>query len=211
LNFLAHFHLAWPDHGLVAGGLEGDYYKGPLRGDLSQALERGVRLHRAIDAFTDDHPTVRQLRRDFPPTLRRYAGILIDLSFDHFLSKHWQLYSEMPLTQFTAAVYRVLQSEHAQLSADSRIMLERLVQHDILGLYRDWEAIPASAARIGQRFRRGNPLAGVERQLDAVRDVMERGFLTFYPELRDFCASQRSLLNQTWPGTSNIAPVAKST
>ena len=29
MNFLAHFHLAWPDAGLVAGGLEGDYYKGP--------------------------------------------------------------------------------------------------------------------------------------------------------------------------------------
>jgi len=30
VNFLAHFHLAGPDGGLIAGGLEGDYFKGPL-------------------------------------------------------------------------------------------------------------------------------------------------------------------------------------
>ena len=58
MNFLAHFHLAWPDEGLIAGGLEGDYYKGPLRGDLPSGLEQGVRLHRAIDAYTDSHPRV---------------------------------------------------------------------------------------------------------------------------------------------------------
>ena len=62
MNFLAHFHLAWPDEGLIAGGLEGDYLKGPLRGELPPELERGIKLHRAIDAYTDKHDLVRQLR-----------------------------------------------------------------------------------------------------------------------------------------------------
>ncbi|NCF19921.1 MAG: ACP phosphodiesterase, partial [Haliea sp.] len=100
MNFLAHFHLAWPDAGLVAGGLEGDYYKGPLRGDLPAAIERGVRLHRAIDAYTDRHPVLEQLRRQFPERLRRYAGILIDISFDHYLSRHWSSFSDIPLGEF---------------------------------------------------------------------------------------------------------------
>jgi acyl carrier protein phosphodiesterase len=26
MNFLAHFHLAWPDAGLVAGGLEDNFF-----------------------------------------------------------------------------------------------------------------------------------------------------------------------------------------
>ena len=87
MNFLAHFHLAWPDEGLVAGGLEGDYHKGPLRGELPPAIERGVKLHRAIDAYTDSHPLIQQLRRDLPRNLRRYAGSLIDLSFDQYLAR----------------------------------------------------------------------------------------------------------------------------
>ncbi len=55
VNFLAHFHLAWPDQHLVLGGLEGDFHKGGLPGTLPAALQDGVALHRAIDAYTDSH------------------------------------------------------------------------------------------------------------------------------------------------------------
>ena len=210
MNFLAHFHLAWPDKGLVAGGLEGDYYKGPLRGELPAAIERGVRLHRAIDAYTDNHPRVAQLRRDFPGSLRRYAGILIDLSFDHFLSKHWQNYSDIPLAEFNSRIYHTLQTQQHTLSEGSRRMLARMVDHDILGLYLDWETVPASAARIGQRFRRGNPLADVNPQLNPARNMLEEAFLEFYPELSAFCANHDSVLNLNGGQSSKIALNRKS-
>lgn len=170
----------------MAGGLEGDYYKGPLGSDLPAPIAAGVRLHRAIDAYTDSHPLVVQLRRNFPSDLRRYAGILIDLSFDHYLSKYWRDYSDLPLQEFNAGVYRALASQEQALSAGSRAMLARMLEHDILGLYRDWETVPASAARIGQRFRRGNPLTDVAAALDPVRDQLEQAFLGFYPELQAF-------------------------
>ena len=210
MNFLAHFHLAWPDQGLVAGGLEGDYYKGPLRGELPSPIERGVKLHRAIDAYTDNHPLVQQLRRDLPQTLRRYAGILIDLSFDHYLSKHWELYSAIPLATFNTAVYDTLQQQAGDLSEGSRRMLARLVEYDILGLYGDWETVPASAARIGERFRRHNPLTGVGPELTPARDLLEQAFLGFYPQLQSFCANQHQLLNQPPAMQSNnaLAPIS---
>ncbi len=186
MNFLAHFHLAWPDEGLVAGGLEGDYYKGPLRGDLPRALERGVRLHRAVDTYTDQHPLVVAARREFPPELRRYAGILIDLCFDHYLSKHWEHFSDTPLRTFTREVYHLLARQEATLSGGSRTMLARMVEHDILGLYQSWDTVPASAARIGRRFRRSNPLLDVDSGLASVRDTLEQCFLAFYPQLQTF-------------------------
>lgn len=195
MNFLAHFHLAWPDVGLVAGGLEGDYHKGPLRGELPHAIERGIRLHRAIDAYTDSHPLIVQLRRKFPGNLRRYAGILIDLSFDHYLSCHWSDYSDISLAEFNALIYRALQAQEEALSSGSRKMLTRLVEHDILGLYTQWETVPAAAERIGQRFRRHNPFTGVDRELAPARDMMEQAFLAFYPELQAFSAKQEKILN----------------
>lgn len=210
MNFLAHFQLAWPDPQRVAGGLEGDYYKGPLHGELPPGIEQGVRLHRAIDAFTDSHATVQRLRRDFPPELRRYAGILIDLGFDHFLSKHWGRYSAIPLEEFTSGVYRTLQGQAGHLSAGARRMLERLEEYDILGLYRDWDTVPASAARIGQRLRRGNPLRDVARQLDPHRDAMEQAFLDFYPHLQAYCAATPQPWNQSATAESKIAPGAKN-
>lgn len=205
MNFLAHFHLAWPDEGLVAGGLEGDYCKGPLRGELPDDIERGVRLHRAVDAYTDSHPLIAQLRRDLPGDLRRYAGILIDLSFDHFLSKHWESYCDIPLAQFNAGVYRSLQNREDALSCGSRRMLARLVEYDILGLYLDWDTVPASAARIGQRLRRSNPLAHIGLRLNPARGMLEQAFLSFYPDLLAFSARQPETLNQIKIPSSNVA------
>jgi acyl carrier protein phosphodiesterase len=210
VNFLAHFHLAWPDRGLVAGGLEGDYYKGPLRGELPAAIERGVELHRAIDAYTDSHPVVGQLRGEFPAELRRYAGILIDLVFDHYLSLHWSRFSEMPLGTFNRSVYDVLRAEEAALSAGSRAMLQRLLQYDILARYRHWETVPASAARIGERLRGANPFTAVDRQLAPVRERMEAAFLAFYPELQAFSAARQAQLGQPPETLLGVALEGKS-
>lgn len=195
MNFLAHFHLAWPDEGLIAGALEGDYFKGPLRGQLPAPLERGVKLHRAIDAHTDNHPLILQLRRELPADLRRYAGILIDLSFDHYLSLHWSNFSSVPLQDFSREVYRILLAHDAILSEGSRRMLARLVEHDVLTRYRQWDTVVATAARIGERFQRrnpslGNPLHDLDRELAPARAGLERAFLNFYPQLQSFCTER---------------------
>jgi acyl carrier protein phosphodiesterase len=178
--------LAWPDEGLVVGGLEGDYHKGPLRGDLPGNVERGVKLHRAIDAYTDHHPRITRLRQTFPSGLRRYAGILIDLCFDHYLSLHWERFSSTPLKQFSGQVYDILSRHESAMSEASRHMLTRMVEHDLLDRYREWETVPLSAERIGRRFRRSNPLVDVDRGLAPLRRRLEQTFLAFYPELQAF-------------------------
>lgn len=205
MNFLAHFHLAWPSPGLVVGGLEGDYYKGPLRGDLPRDIEHGVRLHRAIDAYTDSHPTLVDLKGEFPAGLRRYAGILVDLSFDHFLSIHWSQFTEVPLAEFNRQIYSTLNQHRRHLSEGSQRMLGRLVEHDLLGLYLDWETVPASAERIGQRFRRENPFVGIQRELVSQRDRLERAFLNFYPDLQAYSLDRQIKLNAGDEPRSNTA------
>ncbi len=194
MNYLAHFHLAWPDPGLLAGALEGDYRKGPLRGELPAPIERGVRLHRAIDAFTDAHPYVAGLRREFPAEMRRYAGILIDMSFDHFLSRHWNRFSTESPEHFHRGVYANLEQHAAQLSPAAQRMARRMAETDLLARYRDWETVPAGAQRVGERLRRGNPFLAAAPQLEPLRGPMERTFLDFYPELLEFVSAARAAL-----------------
>lgn len=191
MNFLAHFHLAWPDEYLVTGGLEGDYYKGQLAPELLPGFAAGIRLHRAIDAYTDRHPSVTGLRRQFPSGLRRFAGILVDLGFDHCLTTHWGRFADLSLQNFNQQVYLILERHQAHLSAPARSMAARLRDYDVLGRYHDWEAVPASAARIGERFRRGNPLLDIDTQLEPLRQPMEQAFLDFYPDLVRFSADQQ--------------------
>ncbi|HEY6130737.1 MAG TPA: ACP phosphodiesterase [Halioglobus sp.] len=194
MNFLAHFHLAGPDEELITGGLEGDYIKGPLRGELPQGLERGIKLHRAIDANTDSHPMIQQLSRDLLPDLRRYAGILIDLSFDHYLSRHWAIFSAIPIADFNSEIYRTLTAHAGVLSEGGRVMAARLVEHDVLNLYREWETVLATATRIGQRFQRRNPFLELDQKLSPAQSALEQAFLNFYPQLQSFSTERAALL-----------------
>ncbi len=186
MNYLAHFHLAWPHEDLVAGGLEGDYHKGPLPGRLPESLQAGVSLHRAIDGFTDRHPLLAELRAQFPEGSRRYAGILMDLSFDYFLSRHWQDFSDVSHTEFSGAVYDMLARREAELSEPARQMALRLAEYDVLMQYTQWDMVTASAARIGKRLKRANPLHRAEELLAPLQEELERVFLVFYPELQRF-------------------------
>lgn len=177
----------------MAGALEGDYYKGLLHKNSDLPLLAGIRLHRSIDAFTDAHPLVAALRCEFSPELRRYSGILIDLGFDHYLSKHWALFSELPLAEFNNAVHRKLSLQRDALSSDASHMFDRLVEYDILNLYMQWETVPATARRIGQRFKRHNPFQDIDAELTKIRDPMEDAFLDFYPELVSFSHNHQQL------------------
>jgi acyl carrier protein phosphodiesterase len=200
MNFLAHFHLAWPDELLVVGGLEGDFHKGPLPGQLAGELLVGVRLHRAIDAYTDSHPVVAGLRREFPPELRRYAGIVIDLCFDYFLAREWASYCEIPRADFNSAVYRMLDKHSPLLSSGAAQMASRLQQHDILNRYQHWETITATAGRIGQRLRHDNPLAATDELARPLLPQIGYAFRAFYPDLVHF-SNHSVKLAQTTKGT----------
>ncbi len=188
MNHLAHFHLASiagqeNTQGLILGALQADYTKGPLSQTIDADLAQGILLHRQIDGFTDQHPALLKLRQAFSRPLRRYAGVLTDLSFDHFLAHNWALYDDRDLTEFCHGIYQILAGDNQRLCPDTRKMAERLNQYQVLTRYRKWSTIAISAQWVGQRFSRGNPFDDVSVELDALYPQIEQSFLSFYPEL----------------------------
>ncbi|MCI0749784.1 MAG: ACP phosphodiesterase [Nevskiales bacterium] len=111
MNFLAHLWLAEQAGVPLAGAILGDRLHGPLPRQLPCDLALSVRLHRRIDAETDRHPHVQTARAHFAPGARRYAGILLDLIFDHALALDWSRYSREPLADFA---HRAAQAVTAQ-------------------------------------------------------------------------------------------------
>ena len=193
MNHLAHFHLSWPGEHLIAGALEGDFHRGRLPGDLAPELVPGVALHRAIDGYTDSHPLLAEARRAFPPDSRRYAGIMIDLCFDHFLSRHWQRFCAVDRSAFTRGVYGMLARHRPLLSERARRTAQWMAEYDVLSRYHAWEAVPRAAERVGSRLRRENPLDRCEEILAPLMPMLEQAFLRFYPELMGFSDSNAKL------------------
>lgn len=100
MNFLAHLWIADRVALPLAGGVLGDVVRGPVDGRFPAALAASIRLHRRIDTVTDAHPAVTELIQRFEPGPRRYAGVLLDMLFDHALARQWKDFSAEPLAAF---------------------------------------------------------------------------------------------------------------
>lgn len=191
MNFLAHAYLADGSDESLVGSLMGDFVKGPLDGRYSAALTRALALHRRIDTFTDTHAIVVASRGRVSAMRRRYAGILVDLFYDHFLALHWNDYAELPLREFTARVYGALQRHAAVLPARLRVIAPRMAATDWLASYREVAAVGVALDRIGDRLKRANPLSGSAVELSANYDVFEADFRLFFPNVVRFARSEQ--------------------
>jgi acyl carrier protein phosphodiesterase len=191
VNFLAHLYLAGPEPQALLGSLMGDFVKGPLAGRYPEPLTRALVLHRRIDSYTDAHPVVLGSRARISAPRRRYAGILVDMFYDHFLARDWAAWSPDPLDRFAARVYALLH-EHIELLPERlRSIAPRMAQADWLGSYAQVEAIHEALDRMGERLRRGNALLGAAAELTGAYEALESDFNAFFPELVSFVQVQR--------------------
>jgi acyl carrier protein phosphodiesterase len=111
MNYLAHLWLSEQAQLPLAGAVLGDLVHGRLEGRFPAPLEQSIRLHRRIDVVTDAHPLVSAARARFGPGARRYAGIVLDLVYDHCLALDWPRHSAEALGDFARRAARALEAE----------------------------------------------------------------------------------------------------
>lgn len=188
MNFLAHALLAGDDPALIVGGVVGDWIKGRLPAGLPDDLARGVALHRAIDSHADSHPAFRQSRARISPARRRYAGVLVDVFYDHLLARDWLTIYPRPLDTFCADVYLFIEERMHDLPAASHPALRMMAREDWLASYAEIEGIADVLARMSRRARQPNPLHAGELELLADMAGFERDFESWLADTRLFCA-----------------------
>ncbi|HWK02313.1 MAG TPA: ACP phosphodiesterase [Puia sp.] len=86
MNYLAHAYLSFSIPEIAVGNLISDFVKGKKKLDYPETIQKGISLHRAIDAFTDAHEITRQAKVFFRADYGLYAGALTDVVYDHFLA-----------------------------------------------------------------------------------------------------------------------------
>ena len=190
MNYLAHLHLGGQRPGQLLGSLYGDFVKGRLQGQFDPEIETAIQLHRSIDVFTDRHPLVDVSLSRFSMTRRRYAGIVLDVFFDHCLARDWTLYSDQPLEQFTSGVYRVLSAE-AQLPERLAQIAPHMVANDWLGSYREFAVLEQVLRGISRRLTRPEELAAAMQELRVLYEPLSDDFRLFYPQLQTFVRTKQ--------------------
>ncbi|MNK85053.1 Acyl carrier protein phosphodiesterase [compost metagenome] len=188
MNYLAHLHLGGQEPQQLLGSLYGDFVKGTLSGNFSAQTEEAIRLHRRIDAFTDSHPLVKRALGRFPLARRRYAGIALDMFFDHCLARDWERYADVPLDVYSQNVYQLLESEPALPERLARV-LPLIISEDWLGAYRDFSMIGHGLEVISQRLSQPEGLRGAYEELTELYEPLSADFQEFYPMLWQYAQS----------------------
>jgi len=185
MNFLAHLCLASGDTGLMLGGLIGDFVRG------SQALKaypenvkEGILLHRYIDKTTDNSAPVKELRTKFPKEFRRYAGIVIDLAFDHELARNWWRYMPGSLERFDMEVRDLLRDNSELIPEDLVGFMRYADRHGLFAAYRDEDVTLYALAGIGTRLSRANPLHRVAEIWPDLAADFHAAFKEFFPQIQ---------------------------
>jgi len=194
VNYLAHTFLSHETPAAVIGGFLGDFVKGAIGNRFSPDIEQGILLHRKIDRYTDAHAAIAGSKRLVSPDRRRYAGIMVDVFYDHFLAKHWSRYAPIPLAEFTRRIYSILNQHRHSLPERLQCMLPRMANDDWLGSYRELRAIDAALNGIGRRFKRQNKLENAAEELEHHYAQFENHFFAFLPDLIQYVNDEKGLI-----------------
>jgi acyl carrier protein phosphodiesterase len=195
MNYLAHIYLARQSGPAMLGALLGDFAKANVAGKFGPEVEREILIHRKVDSYTDSHPLVKEALQKFDPVRRRFAGIMLDMFYDHVLAKNWEQYCATTLPEFAQNFYRVLDDNAALLPERLARMAPYMIKGDWLTSYRDYASVELAVNRMSQRLSRNDNLLR-----DCLQDARAHyaylcdSFLAFFPDLIRFAEAQRAAM-----------------
>lgn len=193
MNFLAHFLLAGDDEELRIGSLLGDVVKGRVeRYDhpgTTAGIRTGIRLHRAIDSFSDRHDAVRRSKARLAPRYGRLSGVLVDVFYDYVLARAWPAHHPASLPVFTRDVYRTLQEHEARLPPAARPLARAMARGDWLTAYATLDGIDAALRGMARRTPIARGIAAAADDLGRDYEAFASDFAVFFPDLRAHAAA----------------------
>lgn len=191
MNHFAHLVLAQPTVESTVGNLLGDFARGVDQAALPAAVQAGLLNHRAVDRFTDAHPLVLEMKRSFSARRRRFAGVALDIYFDHLLINHWDRFEERSLEDLIAGLYQRMDEGRKMMPHnDMQRVTQRMIEYDWFGSYRDIDAITEALDRVAGRIRFANNFDNAIEDLQRSHEMILQGFLEFYPQLQRHVTEQ---------------------
>lgn len=183
MNFLAHFFLSSESPTLMVGNFLGDFVKGKEYQQFPEPIARGILLHREIDSYTDMHPDFLESKHRLVPQYGHYAGVVVDIFYDHLLAVHWKKYAQQSLENFSAYVYQQLQERQDIFPERAAYVLPYMIKYNWLLSYARIEGIQRALEGMAQRSRF---VSGMERATEDLKQSyasFNREFHSFFPQI----------------------------
>jgi acyl carrier protein phosphodiesterase len=186
MNFLAHIHLSGDNEWIKIGNFMADGVRGKQYENFPMDIQKGILLHRAIDTFTDAHPVFRQSTKKLHSRYHHYAGVIVDMYYDHFLAKNWSAYSEETLESYSDRFYQSLLDNTEVLTTKTQHLLPYMIQHNWLVNYQSINGLERILSQMDQRTKNQSLMRFATEELVANYVEFESDFTLFYKEVQLF-------------------------
>lgn len=186
MNYLAHIYLASEVPDLILGNYIADSIKGKQYESYPKGIQKGIIMHRDIDTFTDEHPIVRASILKFRPELSKFAGIAVDVVYDHFLAVKWTDHHSKSLDDFAQDVYRLLHEHWPHLTPQSQRFYHYMTTRNILVNYQHLEHLQQVFNGMAARSKYVSNLEKSVPVLIENYSEIETEFELFFVELKDY-------------------------
>jgi acyl carrier protein phosphodiesterase len=185
MNFLAHIFLSGDDELLKIGNFMADGIRGKQYEHFPLSIQKGIRLHRFIDTYTDAHPVFRKSTQRLHSKYHHYAGVIVDLFYDHFLAKNWSTYSDENLEEYTETFYQSLRDNYDILSERTKGMMPYLIEHNWLLSYQTVEGIGRILSQMDNRTKNASKMRFSSNELVEFYPEFEEEFTIFFQDLQE--------------------------
>jgi acyl carrier protein phosphodiesterase len=186
MNYLAHAYLSFHYPEILAGNMISDFIKGKKQYDYPLAVQKGIRLHRDIDTFTDMHPVTKEAKQYLKPAAGNYAGAFMDVVYDHFLALDDNELTEAGLRIFADEVYQQLSMQQLILPEKFVRMLPHMISQDWLYNYRFSEGIENSFRGVTRRAKYLTDSAPIFQLFKAHYSKLQLLYADFFPDVKEF-------------------------
>lgn len=190
MNFLAHLYLSKSNTNIMIGNFMADGIIGNRFSHYSEEIQQGIRLHREIDTFTDAHEITRRSKRRLDKKYGLYAGIIIDIFYDHFLAKNWDDYSAIPLEIYVDSVYNLLNKNNDILPEKTQHMLPFMIEYNWLYNYQFIEGIQRVMNGMNRRTKNKSQMHLSTEDLQEHYTDLQNDFTEFFQELIKFTGNK---------------------
>jgi acyl carrier protein phosphodiesterase len=157
-------------------------------------VQKGIHLHRAIDTFTDAHPIFRRGTKRLHEKYHHYAGVVMDVFYDHFLAKNWKRYSDEKLEDYAARFYQSLEDHYAILTDRAKQVLPIMKTDNWLVRYASVAGISTTLTNMDRRTGNESKISGAPAELLEYYNEFEVEFTDFFEELYKMASQKLSEL-----------------
>ncbi|MBG6111644.1 acyl carrier protein phosphodiesterase [Flavobacterium sp. CG_9.10] len=183
MNFLAHIYLSGDNDLIKIGNFMADGIRGKHFESFPLDVQKGIVLHRSIDTFTDAHPIFRKSTKRLHENYHHYAGVIVDVFYDHFLAKNWVNYSDENLDTYVANFYQSLLDNTAILTERTLGMMPYMIKYNWLESYQTIDGIDKILTQMDSRTKNESKMRFASAELKEYYADFEKEFTEFFKEL----------------------------